>query len=152
MSQKFGKYREVDDRYLNVPVKYCLNYTGANEDGKDKYEVIPFEQWKKEMEEWNKTSGLKPYEYTFKGYKAWIKFNEEHGYDHHKRLVKKAKDKTLCIVDFYGKDKALVAWRNNDTCKMGMTKMCKIVWKNGKMYLRYKGKLIQLSGIGGWVL
>lgn len=95
MSQKFGKYREVDYRYLNIPVKYCLNHTGANEG---------------------------------------------------------SKDKTLCIVDFYGKDKALVAWRNNNTYKMGMTKMCKVIWKKDKMYLRYKGKLIQLSGTGGWVL
>lgn len=152
MSQKFGKYREVDYRYLNIPVKYCLNHTGANEGGKDKYEVIPFEQWKKKMEEWDKTSGLKPCEYTFEGYKAWIKFNEENGYNCHKQLVKKGEDKTLCIVDFYGKDKALVAWRNNNTCKMGMTKMCKVIWKKDKMYLRYKGKLIQLSGTGGWVL
>ena len=147
MSQKFKKYREVDHRYLNVPIKYCLNYTGANEDGKDKYRPETYEEWKKGMEEWEKKVGWPHREYSRESYE-WLKANG------HLReiLVKQGTDKTLCIVDFYGKDKALVAWRNNNTCKMGMTKICKVIWKKDKMYLRYKGKLIPLSGTGGWVL
>ena len=50
--KKFGKNREVDPLYLNVPIKYILHYTGSNKDGKDKYGPIPFEEWKKTMEEW----------------------------------------------------------------------------------------------------
>lgn len=148
---KFGKHREVDSRYLNVPVKYILHYTGANEDGKDKYETIPFEEWKSRMESWDKTSGLPPHEYTFEGYKAWVKYCEDNGYDHHKKPTKEATDKTLCIVDFYGKDKALVAWRNNRTCKMGMTHICKVIDKGNKSYIRYRGKLILISDPSGWV-
>lgn len=148
---KFGKHREVDSRYLNVPVKYILHYTGANEDGKDKYEPISFEEWKKTMDAWDETSGLPRHNYTFEGYKAWVKYCEENGYDHHKKLVKEGTDKTLCIVDFYGKDKALVAWRNNNTCKMGMTHLCKVVEKNGKSYIRYRGKLVLISDPSGWV-
>lgn len=100
MSRKFEKNREVDSRYLNVPVKYILNYTGANEDGKDK----------------------------------------------------EAKDKTLCIIDFYGNDKALVGWRNNKTCKIGMTKIYPVVKKGSKYYLNYKDNLILISNVGGWVI
>lgn len=60
-------------------------------------------------------------------------------------------DKTLCIIDFFGKSMALVAWRNNDTYKMGMPRLCKVVEKNGKTYIRYKGKLILISDLSGWV-
>lgn len=107
MSKKFGKHREVDPYYLNVPIKYILNYTGKNEDGKDHYR-----------------DGIK---------------------------IKEAKDKTLTIVDIYGKN-ALVAWRNNKTYKMGMTKLCPLIWKYGKLYLKYKDTLIQLSDTSGWVI
>ena len=78
--KKFGKNREVDPRYLNVPVKYITgNVVGSNEGGKDKYEVVPFEEWKNRMESWSKENGLPPHEYTLEGYKAWIKFCEENG-------------------------------------------------------------------------
>ena len=150
--KKFGKNREVDPRYLNVPVKYITgNVVGSNEGGKDKYEVVPFEEWKNRMESWSKENGLPPHEYTLEGYKAWIKFCEENGYTHHKELTKEGKDKSLCIVDFYGNDKALVAWRNNNTCKMGMTRICKIVKKDDKSYINYRGKLILISDPWGWV-
>ena len=149
--KKFGKNREVDPLYLNVPIKYILHYTGSNKDGKDKYGPIPFEEWKKTMEEWDKTSGLRPCKYTLEDYKAWVKYCEENGYNHHKKLIKEGKDKTLCIVDFYGNDKALVAWRNNKTCKMGMTRICKVVDKGNKSYIKYKGKLVLISDPWGWV-
>lgn len=147
MSQKFKKYREVDHRYLNVPIKYCLNYTGANEDGKDKYDFPSYEEWVKKCQKVVENFGLE-WEWDFS--KEAYKEEKKSGYME-KELVKTGTDKTLCIVDFYGKDKALVAWRNNNTCKMGMTKMCKVVWKKDKMYLRYRGNLIPLSGTGGWV-
>ena len=149
---KFGKNREVDPRYLNVPVKYITHFTGSNEDGKDKYEPIPFEEWKKKMEEWDKLVELPGREYTMEGYEAWKKYCEENGYGYHyKRLVREGKDKTLCIVDFYGKNKALVAWRNNRTCKMGMTRICRVIEENGKTYIQYRGKNILISDPNGWV-
>ena len=60
-------------------------------------------------------------------------------------------DKTLCIVNFYGKNKALVAWRNNEKCKMGMTHICPIICKNKNYYIVYKGKEILISDDNGWV-
>ena len=95
MSMKFGKNREVNSYYLNVPVKYITNYTGAN-DGE--------------------------------------------------------KDKTLCIVDFYGKHLALVGWRNGDTFSVGKTRLCRVIHKNGKAYIRYKGNNILISDESGWVI
>ena len=151
MSVKFGKNREVNNRYLNIPVKYILHYDGSNIGGKDKYTVITFDEWKKMMNEWNTKSGLPSHEFTYEGYVAWKKYCDENGYDYHyKKLVKKGKDKTLCIVDFYG-SKALVGWRNNNTCKIGMTRLCNLVTKNKKTYIDYKGKLILISDDSGWV-
>lgn len=60
-------------------------------------------------------------------------------------------DKTLCIVDFYGKNKALVAWRNNEKCKMGMTHICPIIYKNKNYYIVYRGREILISDDSGWV-
>ena len=93
MSMKFGKNREVDGLYLNVPVKYITSYTGANSDYK----------------------------------------------------------KTLCIVDFYGKNLALVGWRNAETFSVGKMRLCRVIHKNDKTYIRYKGKDILISDKCGWV-
>lgn len=148
---KFGKNREVDSTYLNVPVKYITNYVGANEGGKDKYSDIPFEEWKKDMENLSGELGIK-FETNLDAYCAWLKECKENGYDYEcKKLVKEGKDKTLCIVDFYyGGRRALVAWRNNKTYKMGMTHMCDVVKKNNKTYIDYHGKLILIDK-WGWV-
>ncbi|MBQ3946092.1 MAG: hypothetical protein II670_10875 [Alphaproteobacteria bacterium] len=160
MSRKFGKHREVDYRYLNVPIKYITNYTGKHEDGKNHYRNRTYEEWlddqHKLAEQFNDVITLEKedlsreaYEKELKLYKTdelWASIGE-----HDKVLVKEAKDKTLTIVDIFGKN-ALVAWRNNKTCKMGMTKLCPMIWKHGKLYLKYKDNLIQLSNTGGWVL
>lgn len=159
MSRKFGKHREVDYRYLNVPIKYILNYTGKHEDGKNHYRNMTYEEWVVlardrykyffSEEEIEKYTSREAYEHELELYKTdelWASIGE-----HNKVLVKEAKDKTLTIVDIFGKN-ALVAWRNNKTCKMGMTKLCPLVWKHGKLYLKYKDNLIQLSNTGGWVI
>lgn len=147
MSRKFGKYREVDNRYLNVPLKYMTNYYGKNTDGHDIFCEENYEEWYKRQNEFiNRNPIFKEYiEVNKETYNDWKKNNLLQ-----KVLVKKGTDKTLCIVDFYGKDKALVGWRNNNTCKMGMTHICKIIWKNKKPYLDYKGKLILINN-SGWV-
>ena len=137
MSMKFGKNREVDKRYLNVPAKYILNYTGVNEGGKDKYDYPSYEEWVEEMKEFlNKE--------TFEDFKKSGHVKE--------KKKKKGKDKTLCIVDFYGKHLALVGWRNADTFSVGKTRLCRVIYKNDKVYIRYKGKNIPISDKSGWVL
>jgi hypothetical protein len=68
-----------------------------------------------------------------------------------KELIK-SKDKTLCIVDFFGKKKALVGWRNNEKCSISMPKICPIVYKKGKGFILYKGKEILFTDSSGWVL
>jgi hypothetical protein len=65
--------------------------------------------------------------------------------------VMKNKDKTLCIVDFFGKKKALVGWRNNEKCSISMPKICPIVYKKGKGFILYKGKEILFTDSSGWV-
>jgi hypothetical protein len=146
---KFGKNREVDKRYLNVPAKYILNYTGANEGGKDKYDYPSYEEWVEEMKEFLDKNPL---------FKDYLVLNKETFEDFKKsghvkeRLVKKGKDKTLCIVDFYGKHLALVGWRNADTFSVGKTRLCRVIYKNDKVYIRYKGKNIPISDKSGWVL
>lgn len=145
---KFSKHREVDSTYLNVPIKYILNFNGANQDGKDKYRHETYEEWKKSMEDWieryNLSWNMDLSEETYEAVKSNGYIKEV--------LVKEAKDKTLCIVDFYGKKKALVAWRNGKTCKMGMTHICPIVYKDKKAYIKYRGNLILISNDSGWVL
>ena len=149
---KFGKNRSVDEMYLNVPVKYIVatkgGFNGANCDSGDKYRLETYEEWKDRQEDWLELNPVfKKYSTISKEeYEKWKK----DGYLK-KVLTKEGTDKTLCIVDFYGKDRALVAWRNNKKCKMGMTRICPVVWKNGKGYIIYRGKEVLISNDSGWV-
>lgn len=152
---KFGKNRSVDYRYLNVPIKYILNYTGQHEDGKDHWRNITYEEWREETKKFYKDfdgSDATEDQLCREEYDACMKFADELGSQTYKIKTKEAKDKTLCIVDIFGKKKALVAWRNNKTCKMGMTRLCPLIWEHGKLYLKYKDNMILLSGTGGWVI
>lgn len=142
MVNKFGKNRSVDHRYLNVPIKYVLNYIGSNSDSPDKYRDETYEEWKERQQQWLDLGiDINKEEYEACKKEGYLK----------QVLVKEGTDKTLCIVDFYGKNKALVAWRNNNKCKMGMTRICPIVSRGNKTYLNYKGKLILISNDDGWV-
>lgn len=58
--------------------------------------------------------------------------------------------KEFCIIEFYG-NRALCGWRNNETCKVGKTFLCKIVRKGKKTGIIYKDKFYQL-GRYGWVI
>ncbi len=149
MSKKFNKNREVDSLYFNVPIKYILNYNGKNTSGYNKYREETYEEWKKRQEEWIiKNPIFKDFlNINLKTYNSWKKEGLLE-----KKLTKKGVDKTLCIIDFYGKNKALVGWRNNTTCKMGMTHICNVFTKNNKVYLKYKDKDILISNNSGWVL
>lgn len=156
MSKKFGKNRSVDWRYLHVPLKYLLNFKGGkNHFRAPKYREESYEEWKSGM--------IKSFGYiydtpekiekelskeAFEGVRKWQRENDRNIKE---ILVDKGKDKTLCIIDFYGKN-ALVAWRNNLSCKIGMTKLCPCYEKKGKWYINYKGKEILISTNSGWVI
>ncbi|WQJ53455.1 MAG: hypothetical protein [Wendovervirus sonii] len=152
---KFEKYRAVDNHYLNVPYKYILDYNGSNMN--PKYKVFSrdeaFEQWGKENpDDYNKWISGCPndvdaqieYEKIGKKINAYFDALEQAN-------NLKNRNKTLCIVDFFGKNKALVAWRNNKTYKMGMTRLCKIIHKKQGRYLLYKGHEIFIDQSNGWV-
>ena len=143
---KFKKNREVDSKYLIVPVKYITNYPGSNHWGCDKFRNESYEEWTEKINEVNQRFPEFAEEPTPENYTAW----KEGGYLD-KKLEKKGKDKTLCIIDFYGKNWALVAWRNNNTGKVGMVHKCRVVTKNDKEYIKYRGNLILISDHSGWV-
>ena len=54
-------------------------------------------------------------------------------------------DKTLAIIQLFGRKGALCAWRNEESCKMGMVRMYPTFVKNKKLYLAYKGRNICIS-------
>ena len=156
MSKKFEKNRSVDWRYLHVPVKYLTNFKGGeNHYRAPKYREETYEEWKAGM--------IKSFGYiydtpekiekelskeVFEGVRKWQREND---YNIKEILVDEGKDKTLCIIDFYGKN-AVVAWRNNKTCKVGITRLCPCYKKKGKWYIKYKDKEILISNDSGWVL
>lgn len=58
--------------------------------------------------------------------------------------------KEFCIIDFYGNN-ALCGWRNNESCKVGKTFLCKIIHRGKKTGIIYKGKFYPL-GRYEWVI
>lgn len=151
---KFGKYREVDSRYYNVPYKYITSFKGQHETPKA-FRTMTLKEWKDEYKSFYEE--IYGREYTDKElkeiYKGCLKDNE-FGIIETKKSMEliKNKDKTLCIVDFFGKSKALVGWRNNDRCTISMPKLCPIVKKGKEYYILYKGRKIIISNTSGWVL
>lgn len=158
MSKKFDKNRSVDWRYYHVPLKYLTKFKGgANCDRSTKYREETYEEWREHMLDWySKNNWYETQEEienavsekTFEGVK---KLEKEWGHEPKMILVDEGRDKSLCIIDFYGKKKALVAFRNNKTCKIGMPKLCPIIVKKDKWYIRYKDKDIIFSDDSGWV-
>lgn len=148
---KFGKYREVNRHYLDIPYKYIMTYTGANEDPtfKNFSEEAFIEQWEKKNpelnEEWCKeeygTPRWREISHIFNAALMTAKANANKEY----------KSKDLCIVDFFGKNFALVAWRNNETCKVGMPRLCRIKHTKNGRYLLYKNQEIFIDDNSGWV-
>jgi hypothetical protein len=162
---KFGKNRSVDIRYLNVPYKYLTSIDGQHEAPKldKKMTLAEYRQMRKELaESWVDLGEKMPSDEEVRAdYKALSKQAHkkgEEGLDAYLILQKrkpievmKNKDKTLCIVDFFGKKKALVGWRNNEKCSISMPKICPIVYKKGKGFILYKGKEILFTDSSGWV-
>jgi len=157
MSKKFEKNRSVDWRYLHVPLKYLLNFKGANCNKYPKYRNETYEEWKNGMLEWYaKNNWMNETKEEIEKYVTKEMFEEvkrqekKWGQEPKQILVDKGRNKTLCIIDFYGKN-ALVAWRNNDSCKIGMTRLCQCYKKKNKWYIKYKDKEILISDNNGWV-
>ena len=143
---KFEKNRSVDRNWYQVPMLYILDYSGTNKGQKMQYKKVlkTFEEMKEEYESyWGGKYHKESYEYA-----------KKKNYDF---LYKKVKnngepDKTLTIIQIYG-SKALCAWRNEESCKMGMARMYPLIKKGKDTYLLYKGKQLKISKRkSGWVI
>ena len=55
--------------------------------------------------------------------------------------------KEFCVIEYYG-NKALCAWRNNSRYCTGIPFICKIINKNKKKGILYKGKFYPFSRYG----
>lgn len=151
-TNKFDKNRSVWSHWLSVPTVYMLNATGSNTEKKTKKKrvLMTYEEAKKRNDELNEKFPNLKVNYTRELYDEFVKKNDPYIYKEVE--VEGEADKTLAIIQFYG-DKALVGWRNNDTTKMGMTRLCPIIKKDKKTYLIYRGRKIEISHKkGGWVL
>lgn len=151
-TNKFDKNRSVWSHWLSVPTVYMLDATGSNTEKKTKKKrvLMTYEEAKKRNDELNEKFPNLKVNYTRELYDEFVKKNDPYIYKEVE--VEGEADKTLAIIQFYG-DKALVGWRNNDTAKMGMTRLCPIIKKDKKTYLIYRGRKIEISHKkGGWVL
>ena len=151
-TNKFDKNRSVWSHWLSVPTVYMLDATGSNTEKKTKKKrvLMTYEEAKKRNDELNGKFPSLKVNYTRELYDEFVKKNDPYIYKEVE--VEGEADKTLAIIQFYG-DKALVGWRNNDTAKMGMTRLCPIIKKDKKTYLIYRGRKIEISHKkGGWVL
>lgn len=151
-TNKFDKNRSVWSHWLSVPTVYMLDATGSNTEKKTKKKrvLMTYEEAKKRNDELNERFPSLRVNYTKELYDEQVRDN--YPYVYKEVNVKGEADKTLAIIQFYG-NKALVGWRNNDTAKMGMTKLCQIVKKGKKTYLVYRGRNIEISHKkGGWVI
>lgn len=71
-------------------------------------------------------------------------------YDYHCKVAGNDWLDHCIIMDFMGKS-LLCAWRNNNTCKVGMPFLCRRIIKKGKSGFMYKNKFYSLETKYGWV-
>lgn len=148
--KKFCKNREVSPRWLDVPMKYMLNFTdGANVGSDAKTIQVPIEEqyekhckWLKENNLWdNRPITLDEYRQTL----------EKYPYLFETKYVESKHDKTFCIIEM-SKRWAICGWRNADRCSIGMPIRCPIVRRKGHTGIIYKDKFYPIDGHSGWVL
>lgn len=149
MIKKFGKDRAVDPRWLNVPIKYMTEVKGS--DTESKRREVPAET----VEE------------AYNEYKAWcadMDWDDDMTLEQYRECVEKGEialrmksippknDKDFCILEL-SKRQATCAWRNNQTCKVGMTFVCKVdEHKDGTVGIVYKDKFYPINkSTSGWV-
>lgn len=148
MYKKFGKDRSVSPNWLHVPVKYMTEVNGSLTQSQSRYELTD--------------------EYVSKRYEDYVKFMNE--IDIEPITVEEFKqslledgdcgeyippknDKDFCIVELH-KHSAVCAWRNNQTCKIGMSFKCKVeTKKDGTIGIVYKDKFYPINkSSSGWVI
>lgn len=137
--KKFEKNRSVDSSYLNTPIKYCLGTKGRFSNKKYKEPKIP----DSELEKLDKLEIFSD---------KWYELHEKLKGKYLKKKIKQDYNKDFVVLDFYGKSKCLCAWRNNITCKIGITFICQIIKRNKKYYIKYKNQLLPLETNSGWVI
>ena len=138
--KKFWRNRSVDPGWLGTPVKYCL---GVKENHTNKkYRDLKIPDF--ELEKLDKLDIFSD---------EWEELHKElkEKYLNPQFILKQNYDKDFVVIEFYGKSRCLCAWRNNLTCKVGMTFMCPIIKRNKKYYIKYKNQLISLETNYGWV-
>ena len=122
MSKKFGKNRSVDWRYYHVPLKYLTKFKGgANCDRADKYRDETYEEWKKSM--------IEHWGYIYDTPEKIEKELSKEAYEYCKKWEEE----------------------NGFQGKIGMPRICPIIVKKDKWYIRYKDKDIIFSDSSGWV-
>lgn len=149
--KKFGKNRSVDRRYYNVPYKYILvgsEFKGGSKttNGGQITRFESYEEWAERM----RNSYFAQFVHITRD--TYNDLRRNHPEALKQIVLSEKEDKTLCVVDFFGNKYALVGWRNNSSYSISMPKLCKLIKKNGKYYVKYKDKLIKISGGSGWVL
>ena len=156
---KFRRNRSVDPGWLNTPIKYCSEVKGkyTNPKSDNTREITDnFFNWedvsgKISKSELEKLDSLEIWSDSWNDF--YDKLYEDYVIKPYLKLHprKKKLNKDFVIIEFYGKSKCLCAWRNNPTCKIGMTFLCPIIRKNKKYYVKYKNQLINLETKYGWV-
>lgn len=154
MIKKFGKNRSVDSNWLNVPIKYMLEIKSSDTKSKSGKE-IPDETWEESYNNYvTFCNDLDLEPEPFNEYKTnCIKNYEENGIQPLKmKSIPPKHDKTFCILEL-SKHIATCAWRNNQTCKCGMTFTCKVEKHNdGTIGIIYKDKFYPINkSSSGWV-
>lgn len=137
---KFWKNRSVDSGWLGTPVKYCFGVKGDHTNKKYKELKIPDH----ELEKLDRLDIFSD---------EWEELHKElkKKYLNPQLILKQNYNKDFVVIEFYGKFRCLCAWRNNLTCKVGITFICPIIRRNKKYYIKYKNQLISLETNYGWV-
>lgn len=147
--KKFGKNREVDSRWLSIPIKYMLNFTdGANVGSCDKTITVPIEEQYEKHCQWLKDEGWWDDHFTLEEYK---KILDDYPYCRETKHIPSKHDKTFCIIEM-SKKWAICGWRNNGRCSIGMPIKCPIVKRKRRTGIVYKDKFYPIDGSSGWVL
>ena len=140
---KFSKNREVDSRYLNVPVKYISGIKGADTMSNSKPDI---EGGYKRYVEFCKTCGdsedeiISLKEFTESVKDGWGSVD----------CLPPRNDKTFCILELT-KRWALCGWRNNEKYSVGIPFKCRVIKKNGNIGIVYKDKFYPINDPYGWV-
>ena len=156
--KKFGKNREVSPRWLDVPIKYMLQFTDGSNVGTPSRSVPmtikeEYEDYLKNFTKWDDDDEPETFE-EYKAYKEkWLSecSEDEKWLYQPTKYVPAKHDKTFCIIEM-SKKWVICGWRNNERCSIGMPIRCPIVRRKGHTGIIYKDKFYPIDGHSGWVL